>query len=80
VPGQAQNSLQTLQRHQNNLTDIGGSYEFGPVSEIEESGKKHMKREKVIMCSSDIFSRVLQTQKAQIISLKIFLIPCPNIK
>ncbi|RLW12947.1 hypothetical protein DV515_00000327, partial [Chloebia gouldiae] len=35
--GQAQNSLQTLQRHQNNLTDIGGFYEFGPISETEES-------------------------------------------
>lgn len=62
------------------MTDIRGSYEFGPVSETEESGKKHVKREKVVMCSCDIFSRVLQTQKAQIISVKIYLIPCPNIK
>lgn len=61
MPGQAQNSLQTLQRHQNNLTDIGGSYGFGPVSETEEPGEKHVKREKVTMCSCDIFSRVLQT-------------------
>lgn len=40
MPGQAQKNLQTLQRHQNNLKDIGGSYEFGPVSEAEQSGKK----------------------------------------
>lgn len=44
MPSQAQNSLQTLQRHQNNSTDVGGSYEFGPVCETEESGKKHVKR------------------------------------
>lgn len=77
MPGQAQNSLQTLQRHRSNSTDVGGSYEFGQVSETEESGKKHEK--KVIMRSCDSFSRGLQTQKAQIISLEICLIPYPNI-
>lgn len=46
MPGQAQNSFQTLQRHQNNLTDIGGFYEFGPISETEESGKKNVKGRK----------------------------------